>query len=288
MKTNKINFVRCLGLLFIVGAMILSSCVKEEEIATSREISTIKTGVGEALQGRKGDEVLKEMKALSDALHKINTGTDTKQSSNAAIGEFSVPPPYYAGNSGTVSKNRNFNEQFISGLSFGNRAPEHNTQWIAMDLSDMITWTDAGSGASNHIGRGSVTYSLYGVGQSVTLDYQINPPAAHGVRTITVTPSSSAKLIRNDVVPSPILLGGGPIKMIIHASEFGYLWLRLEHNGLIRYDQLYSFNYSSNLDNVNGGAVLISGYNLAGGPSIPYSFFSAEHRYIGYCGWFKG
>lgn len=293
MKTNKTNFLRLSGSLFILSAAIFSSCVQEEDMVNpandeNRVVSAIGAEVGEAMPNRSSDDVLEEMKTLSDELFRVSTGKKPVQNSYAAIEEFSVPPPYYASNSGSVYKNWNGYSSTYNNLSFGNRAPEHTTQWISMDLGDMFRITDVGANAPSNVGTGSVRYYLSGVGQSITLNYRVNPPSGGNPRSVTVTASSSANFLRNNVVPSPILLGygGGPIKLTVHANEFGWLWLRIEHNGLIKYDQHYRFNYSSALDSRNGGSVAISGYDRVG-YFIPYSVFSAHHSYSGYCGWFK-
>lgn len=292
MKTNKNNLWKSSVLLLALSAAIFSSCdqnedavspaMNEEEIAPTIE-PTVWNDQNENV-------VLSKMKALSGELYSLSTMDKPRNSSNTSMEEFSVPPPYYGANTGSVYINRNFTGQSspMATLNFGNRAPEHTTQWIALQLMDYIRVTDVGSGAPNNVGKGYVRFNLSGIGQSVTLKYTVNAPSAGGFRTVTITPSSSASFLQNLVAPSPIVLGlgGGTPQLTIHANEFGWLWLRIEQDGLIKVDQHYRFNYSSTLDSRNGGSITMSGYNRIG-TFIPYSVFAAEQAFSGYCGWFK-
>ncbi|ELR73688.1 hypothetical protein C900_02092 [Fulvivirga imtechensis AK7] len=295
MKTNKNKFLGHSGWLFILSVAIFSSCAQEEDLMSTDHqgdevVSIIESNIEESGQSQDPDELLAKMKALSDELYLVSTGKKSSGNTDASIQEFSVPPPYYSSNEGSVYKNWNYsgNTSTTSSLNFGNRAPEHTTQWVSVNLSDMIRVTDVGANAPNNVGHGRVTYRLSGVGQSVTLHYQINPPSNGNPRSVTVTASSSASFLRNNVAPSPILIGygGGPIQLTIHANEFGWLWLRLEKDGLVKFDQHYLFDYSPTLDSRNGGSVQLSGYDRIG-YYIPYTVFSAYHSYSGYCGWFK-
>jgi len=235
--------------------------------------------------------LLEEMKRLSNELYEIGLKQDgfiLQKVIDGRTQEFDVPPPYFSSNSGSVYINRNFTGQndFNNNLNFGNRATEHTTQWISLNLTDLINVTDVGSGAPNNVVNGTLKYDLFGVGQNVSLRYRINPPGSNGLRTITITPNSSASFLRHVVSPSTITFNGQPLELTIHANEFGWLWLRIIQGGLEKVSTLYRFNYSTSNNNRNGGRVSINGFNAIGLPFPPYTVSSVQHFYSGHCGWF--
>jgi len=285
------NLTRYAKPLILVCVILLSSCTEDESIENSiqEEVSeTVKIATQSSGEDDIPSAIVAEMKSLSDELYKVSTGKEPKhnnEKTNAA---------YYSSNSGSIYKKLNFTNRnhLRDNLYFGDRIAEHTTQWVALELTDVIGIRDVGVGAENNTGRGRVRFYLSGIGESVTLNYKVNPgPTGSFSRTVTLTPSSSASFLRNNIAPSPINIKltdhEKPIKLTIHANEFGWLWLRIEWDGLIKYDQHYRFNYSQNLDSRNGGSISMSGYDMVNGPFIPYTVFFAHQSYKGYCGWFK-
>ena len=287
--------------MMFIGVFAMSCMDSEDtEVSNTSEnngITTIITGSLDGQDEKQEGEVLTEMLSMVAKLHEQSTGkklqSNPSEETMVINGSLPVSPPYYASNVGDVYINRNFvtgQSDRNDNLSFGNRAPHHTTQWVSLNLTDIIGVRDVGVGASNNVGSGRISFYLKGVNQRVNLNYRVNAPSSGSpFRSITVTPSSpTANFLRNNIVPSTILIanGIGPIQLTIHANEFGWLWLKIEQGGIIKYDQHYRFNYSSNFDNKNGGSISISGYNPMGLPFIPYTFFWAQQNYSGYCGWF--
>lgn len=285
-------------LLFNLFLISVISCTVDSEVENENletlDKETVVTTIGSEAETEgkqesvQNEELLKEMQLLSDELYRValeDKGEYDPDISKNTSRSFSAPPPYFSSNFGSVFLNVNGQSDTSNSLNFGNRAAEHTTQWISLTLTDFINVTDVGAGAQNNVITGRVTYDLSGINQRVFLNYRINPPGNNGLRTLRITPGSSANFLQHNIAPATID-ASGPIKLTIHANEFGWLWLRIIQNGVEKFNAHYRFNYSTSNDNRNGGRVSISGFNAVGLPNIPYTVSSEQHSYTGYCGWF--
>lgn len=268
-----------LFLFAMITSFLATSCEKETMELVKQE-AEVKNLAIEDQTSEKPQETLEEIsKRMQQKNIEFLTLTEQPIPSELRSPNTAARSPHSAYNSGRISvAYPSVPTNGYDLLNFGTRTG--TTQWIAFNLNNSYLYAYPDQYSNNRPGK--LLFTLSGVGQTVTLNFSINPYTLAAV----ITPSTTASL-HSRVHPNTSFTFSSDMSLVIHSNTNGWLWLEVKKANTVVFSSLYRYNYNSSLDARNGGNIRALDFGSVGvGPRPPYSLAGITTSYSGHCGWF--